>query len=136
MSDLPDAAPGPVRTCHAVHCTAAACIIVWADGRTFTCCQLLPPSNSWAYQPLCMQHCQYLARCPPPTDQMCLMQPAVIEVALDGVHRTLLLLLADDQARVLRGASNITAEVAASDIFALAPIKAAVQVHIMLLARV
>lgn len=57
------------------------------------------------------------------------LQPTVIAVELEGMPRSLLLLLAAEQAQVLQGTSGIAAEVAASDLFALAPIKAAVQVH-------
>ena len=39
------------------------------------------------------------------------------------------LLLAQDEAHVLQAASGVSAEVATSDTFALAPIKAAVQVY-------
>ncbi len=56
------------------------------------------------------------------------MQPTLTEVTLDGVHRTLLLLLLRDQGRVLQTTAGIAAEVAASDVFCLAPIKAVVQV--------
>lgn len=56
------------------------------------------------------------------------VQSMVTEVPLDGPHRTLLLLLLQDHARVLQAASGVAAEVAASDIFSLTPIKAAVQV--------
>lgn len=58
------------------------------------------------------------------------MQATVVEVALDGVHHSLLLLLAQDQTRVLQSASGVAAEIAASDVFALAPIKAAAQVPV------
>ena len=75
---------------------------------------------------LIRNHMQRMARSP---RQM--LQPAntIRESALDTCSNTACLLLAQDEAHVLQGASGHSSDVAASDIFALAPIKAAVQVY-------